>query len=93
MAGLARAQQLFNRAILAPIAALIALGGSREAAQALTGANKGHGHPLLAKLIKSNAPNANAPGYRYPGYGHRPGKGATLLPIGTSTKPEQWRTQ
>jgi hypothetical protein len=68
MAGLGRVQQLFNRAVLGTIATLIGFArGGRSAAESLVG-NKHGGHPLLAKLIKHNPPNANAPGRDYPGY-------------------------
>lgn len=65
MAGLGRIQQIFNRAVLGTLATLIGFArGGRQEAQQL--AQKGH--PLLAKFIKSNAPNANTPGTRYLGY-------------------------
>jgi hypothetical protein len=80
-------QQMFNRAVLGTLATLIGFArGGKEEAKRLAG-----GHPLLAKYLKSSNPNANTPGTDYPGYGHRPGKGATLLRYGVSTKPAQWR--
>jgi hypothetical protein len=85
-AGLGRVQQMFNRALVGTLAALIKLRG-REEAKRLS-SNGGHGHPLLAKYTKSSNPNANTPGAPYPGYGHRPGTGATLLPLGYSTTPD-----
>lgn len=88
MAGLGRIQQTFNKAIVGTIAALIGFArGGREEAKRLAG-NGGHGHPLLAKYLKSSNPRANEPGYAYPGYGHKPGKGATLLPLEYSTAPD-----
>ena len=67
MAGLARAQQIFNRAVLGTLAILIgfARGGRADEAAAV---KLGAGMPLLAKLIKSNAPRKGRPGRPYPGY-------------------------
>lgn len=85
MAGLGRVQQMFNRAVIGTLAALVGFArGGQEETKRLTSSG---GHPLLAKYLKSSNPNVNAPGYRYPGYGHWPGKGATLLRVGVSTKP------
>lgn len=68
MAGLGRIQQTFNKAIVGTLAALIGFArGGREEAKRLAG-NGGHGHPLLAKYLKSSNPNANTPGQKYPGY-------------------------
>lgn len=68
MAGLGRIQQTFNKAVLGTLAALIGFArGGKEEAKRLAG-NGGHGHPLLAKYIKSSNPNANMPGREYPGY-------------------------
>ena len=66
MAGLGRVQQIFNRAILGTITALIGFArGGHEEAKRLT---SGGGHPLLAKYLTSSNPRANTPGYAYPGY-------------------------
>jgi hypothetical protein len=68
MAGLDRAQQLFNRAVLGTIAALIGFArGDKQGAQSLVN-NKYGGHPILAKLIKRSNPRKGTPGYPYPGY-------------------------
>jgi hypothetical protein len=68
MAGLGRVQQMFNRAVLGTLATLIGFArGGREEAKRLQG-NGGHGHPLLAKYLKSSNPNANTPWTEYPGY-------------------------
>lgn len=84
MAGLGRVQQLFNRAVVGTLAALIGFArGGKEEAKRLAG-----GHPLLAKYLKNSNPRANTPGTAYPGYGHRPGKGATLLHVSQSTTPD-----
>jgi hypothetical protein len=66
MAGLGRVQQLFNRAVLGTVAALIgfARGGDKQATQHLLA----YGHPILAKYLKCSAPRANTPGYAYPGF-------------------------
>lgn len=67
MAGLARVQQRFTTALVATLAALVNFargGGDRQAAQRLAS----HGHPILAKLIKTNPPRKGTPGRAYPGY-------------------------
>ena len=66
MAGLGRVQQIFNRAVLGTLAALIGFARGSDAKQAEALATKGH--PILAKLLKSSNPNANTPGRAYPGY-------------------------
>ena len=66
MAGLGRVQQMFNRAVLGTLAALIGFARGGDAQAAKTFAAKGH--PILAKLLKSSNPNANTPGRAYPGY-------------------------
>lgn len=88
MAGLGRIQQRFNAAIVGTLAALIgfARGGDRQATKRLLE----HGHPILAKYLKSSNPRANQSGHDYPGYAessvpkqHRPG----ILALGQSTTP------
>ena len=65
MAGLGRNQQRFNAAVLGTLATLLSFArGDRQASERL----KTHGHPILAKLIKSSNPNSNQRGYDYPGY-------------------------
>jgi hypothetical protein len=66
MAGLGRVQQVFNRAIIGTLAALI--GFARGKADKQSAANLAMGHPLLAKWLKSSNPNGNNPGSAYPGY-------------------------
>ena len=68
MAGLGRIQQVFNKAVLGTLAAVIGFArGGREEAKRLAGTG-GHGHPLLAKYLKCSNPRANTPGRDYPGY-------------------------
>jgi len=93
MAGLGRVQQLFNRAVVGTLAALIGIArGGKEEAKRLAG-NGGHGHPLLAKLIKCSAPRANTPGHDYPGYlaSSMPKVGRNLRPVGYKTRPSSLR--
>ncbi len=94
MAGLGRTQQRFGiAALFGTLAALFTSSRKSSALDKFNTASGGYGHPLLKKYLHRNPTNKGEPGYDYPGYGHRPGKGATLLPFGTSTKPAQWRTK
>lgn len=96
MGGLGRIQAVALH-LFATVASLVKLAGSKQAAMSL--ATKHGGHPILAKLITSSNPRKGTPGMPYQGYGHYPakgnGKGATLLPLGLSTKPalEWWEME